>query len=90
MTNDELRRLAEAAKAQPRNSKVTREYRLAASPDAVLKLLDENDRLRGLLKRCEWSVHDDDYRNYCPICMEYQDDGHAPDCELAQALRGEG
>jgi hypothetical protein len=22
--------------------------------------------------------------------MEYQDDGHAPDCELAQALRGEG
>ena len=133
MTNDELRRLAEAAKPQcdyhpnmtyeavervPEDGDCVEavilfddndyaaevyghmaydvdgmalaKYWAAASPDAVLKLLDENDRLRGLLKRCEWSVHDDDYRNYCPICMEYQDDGHAPDCELAQALRGEG
>jgi hypothetical protein len=45
----------------------------------------EADRLAELLKRCEWEAG-----GWCPICRERMNHGHAPGCELARALRGEG
>jgi hypothetical protein len=122
MTNDELRRLAEAATPGPwcnvkdtvfhgeirqandegfaliavmpelDDREADFDYIAAASPDAVLALLDERDRLAELLKRCEWSGADYLGKDACPICERgvwYYGKEHAPDCELAQALRGE-
>jgi hypothetical protein len=47
------------------------------------------DRVRAVLKECEWSAIVDDHGDHCcPICAaEEQPDGtHAPDCELAACL----
>lgn len=41
---------------------------------------DEAERLRELLRRCEWPGHQ------CPVCGWFDKNGHAPDCELAKAL----
>jgi hypothetical protein len=65
----------------------------AASPATVLALLDERDRLAELLKKLEHSFVDGDSPNFvnmCPICHMGDFEDHAPDCELARALRGEG
>jgi hypothetical protein len=55
VTNDELRRLAEAAKANNPGGIFASEeesaFIAAASPDVVLALLDENDALRAEVER---------------------------------------
>ena len=149
MTNDELRRLAEAATPGPwcnmadtvfhgeirqasddgfaliatmpylDDREADFEYIAAMHPARAIELLDEVDRLqglvavlaseysetvvepyeavewakswianyerlRGLLKRCEW-----ENGGWCPVCRERMNHGHASDCELARALRGE-
>jgi HAMP domain-containing protein len=48
-------------------------------------LVAECQQYLHLLKRCEWEAG-----GWCPICRERMNHGHAPDCELARALRGEG
>ncbi len=56
---------------------------------------DENDDLREQLRQCkkvlkkvEW-VYDGDYADkLCPLCREYDDYGHASDCELNRAILG--
>lgn len=47
----------------------------------------ENARLRALLRRVEWAPGPFETRN-CPGCGGLQTFGHAPDCELAAALKG--
>jgi hypothetical protein len=67
-----------------------------AMADEANRLVDEAiaevERLRGLLGRLEWAgtvVFDEWYakRKCCPVCRGEQDDGHAPGCELAAAIR---
>jgi hypothetical protein len=49
---------------------------------AILKLVSEVERLRGLLGRLEWAGH------FCPACGAIEDrDDHEPDCWLAAELR---
>jgi chromosome segregation ATPase len=56
--------------------------------------------LRALLKESEWAAHDTDRSDwitdrsdwisegiYCWSCTRLRDEGHAPDCKLAAALR---
>lgn len=57
---------------------------------AVATLTAERDRLRELLKECEWVFAEEDLPSsqwYCPICERSQFWKHAKDCELAAALQ---
>ena len=42
----------------------------------------ETTRLRGLLKRVEWIE-----LRYCTFCSHFRSEGHADDCELAEAIK---
>ena len=45
----------------------------------------KHDKRLVLLKRLEWTPDEmNDY--YCPVCYQDRDQGHAPDCELAEAI----
>lgn len=66
--------------------------RLAATCE---RLEAENERLRGLLRKLEWSAADDYYCSgeWCPIChgcskqlLSGPTPGHRADCELSAAL----
>jgi uncharacterized protein with PIN domain len=65
---------------------------IAVARNALLRLLDEVERSRALLKRIEWV--DDDGMDRCPACTGYPPAwapqgmiyGHAADCELAALL----
>ena len=53
--------------------------------DTRIALLEE------LLKRCEWVEYGNSLVNYCSICGAFGEiPEHAPDCELAAALRDGG
>jgi hypothetical protein len=65
---------------------------LAAGGTDHAWLIGEVERLRELLGRLEWAgtiVFDEwyDKGKCCPVCRGEQDDGHAPGCELAAAIR---
>jgi hypothetical protein len=53
-----------------------------------VRLISSATQLYDALKQCEWNGFDSRYIGYkCPICGEYKEDGHAPYCELATALK---
>lgn len=56
----------------------------------LVRLLDEVERSRALLKRIEWSASDNTGASLCPECdgdRGWGDSGgHAPDCKLAALL----
>jgi hypothetical protein len=59
----------------------------------VLRLLDEVERTRALLRRIEWQGGEARYGFCCPDCgVEKNDErpAHAANCELAGLLGGEG
>lgn len=48
----------------------------------------KSDRRLGLLKDIEWIPDiDQEGLRYCPKCGEYEENGHADDCELAEELK---
>ncbi len=52
--------------------------------NSLAELHEENDWLRGLLRRCEWVKFGPTY--ICPVCKSTMNEyggGHADDCELA-------
>jgi hypothetical protein len=55
--------------------------------EGVRWLIAERDRLRALLWMVEWTapVYGGQMQ-YCPICRESSQDGHAPDCQLKAEL----
>ena len=57
MTNDELRKLAEAAVGhQHRECLAKTKFRKAATPERILALLDENERMRALYEAvAQWA-----------------------------------
>jgi hypothetical protein len=61
--------------------------RLKAERDAER---EHNANLLDLLRHVEWAYHNcgDGYCVRCPMCHQWMADGHAPDCELAAALKG--
>jgi hypothetical protein len=48
------------------------------------------EELLALLRRVEWVAELQDYlwEDCCPDCRRRKEEGHAPDCELAKALKG--
>jgi hypothetical protein len=58
--------------------------------DGMKALLAERDNLLDLLRRVEWAAYNPDHPwdQCCPVCGRLKRDGHAPDCELAAALKG--
>ena len=46
------------------------------------------DKRLVLLKRLEW-LPDEMHDYYCPVCYQDRVDGHAEDCELAEATDGQ-
>ena len=69
-----------------------------AAQGRIVQLERELDRLVGVVRRDEiqWAVTDTSDRcAFCPICGgrkpgQWQARGHAPDCELAAAIKEEG
>jgi hypothetical protein len=51
---------------------------------------EKNANLLALLRRVEWVAELQDYlwEDCCPDCRRRKEEGHAPDCELAKALKG--
>jgi hypothetical protein len=45
------------------------------------------ERLRAYLEDMQWAASDY-YGHLCKYCGRYESYGHAPDCELALALKG--
>jgi hypothetical protein len=62
---------------------------LAEAQELGISYTAEIERLRGLLKRLEWAGGSGCEYAACPGCgdLKTQAGGHAPDCELAAALR---
>jgi hypothetical protein len=62
-------------------------YRDGITRDVVW-LLDEVDRLRGLLARLEWpeTLPGAGPWHICPACSNHRDQGHEPGCWLAAEL----
>ena len=62
---------------------------LLADLDAAEARLVESEALvaeaRAVLDKVEWGG-DDDGGDYCPVCSNYRDSGHKPDCALAVFL----
>lgn len=62
--------------------------RLKESQAEVTRLRSRVARLEGVLRSEMWDYPEGlDRRRLCRGCGRYEDDGHAPDCELAAALR---
>ncbi len=57
----------------------------ARSEAILLKVADERDRLRALLKTIEWQGTDGN-TGWCPLCVHSSGE-HQADCELAAALK---
>lgn len=56
----------------------------------ITRLRARNAELVAVLREVEWSgVRKEDGETICPTCLWLKDDGHAPDCALDAALRGE-
>ena len=51
--------------------------------DLVFAVQERSEWLEGALREVQW------YQGICPSCGECQRTGHASDCALADALRGE-
>jgi hypothetical protein len=51
---------------------------------------EKNANLIDLLRKVEWAAYSPDHPwdQCCPVCGRLKRDGHAPDCELAAALKG--
>jgi hypothetical protein len=51
---------------------------------------EKNANLLDLLRHVEWAYHNcgDGHCVRCPMCHQWMADGHAPDCELAEVLKG--
>ena len=74
MTNDELRKLAEAAVGhQHRECLAKTKFRKAATPERILALLDENERLRAMYVG---EPHQDD-------CLAYLEADYGVDYECS-------
>ena len=55
-------------------------------PEDEASLFATISALRSVVKGLEWSDMDD---AWCRVCGNYQSDGHASGCKLAEALGGE-
>lgn len=57
----------------------------------IQKLIDEVERLRGLLARLEWpeTLPGAGPWHVCPICSNTRDEGHETDCWLGEEVAGE-
>jgi hypothetical protein len=68
---------------------------IAASRTDVPALVAEVERLQGqvtmlreMLTNVEWAYPEDSAEEpFCPMCGNYQDDGHEADCKLVSAMR---
>ena len=83
---DEKRRqidalIAEAIRLQARNADLMAEVQRFR--DLVFAVQERSEWLEGALREVQW------YQGICPSCGECQRTGHASDCALADALRGE-
>lgn len=54
---------------------------------AMIEAIEQSEQRLAMLRRVEWSAAKgcDDR---CPACRRENTEGHAPDCELAQSLKG--
>jgi len=59
-----------------------------AAMTEVERLRARNVELVKMLRRLEWYGSNDD-AHWCPVCGEYDHEGHLEDCSLAAALGGE-
>jgi hypothetical protein len=49
----------------------------------IIKKVLDYDSMREMLKRLEW------IEAQCPICYNYDYEGHKPDCAFAKLIKGE-
>ncbi len=42
------------------------------------------EKMLAMLKKCEWAGARSNH--LCPICVEFEDQGHLPDCPLAALI----
>jgi len=69
----------------PDNGKTQRYNAMA---DKMVPLFLAAPALVDALRAVEWANYNADYRcQVCPICGAFQQNGHAPDCQLDKALR---
>jgi redox-regulated HSP33 family molecular chaperone len=56
---------------------------VSETAQTALSLIAERDSMRAMLKRLEWIAAQ------CPICYNYDYEGHKPDCAFAKLIKGE-
>lgn len=101
--NQETRRLREQLAAETRRAddylQIVQRFQPEGSPPPLTgrelifwilqQMADRAERAESVLRKVEWHAAPPRFEaGCCPCCGREKSDGHAPDCELAAALKG--